>query len=140
MSLENLDCPESGFAARSSSSAFDVARAKLNGSLFHLPAELLFSVANFLEEERDINFLAQTNSRSYSLLNPYLYRPNSLKSRSSALLWDDSEAFAKMPNTMFPTSNPAGQPNIYFVRLSWVIGAIRLGCHPKWPAFVRGDG
>lgn len=54
--------------------------------LLHFPAELLLFIANFLEE-RDINSLAQTNQQIYSLLNPYLYRRNSLNSRSSALLW-----------------------------------------------------
>jgi hypothetical protein len=87
MSLKNLVSPDSGFPARSSSGAIEVTRAKMNGSLLLLHAELLLSVARFLEGERDINFLAQTNRRSYSLLNPYLYRHNSLESQSSALLW-----------------------------------------------------
>jgi hypothetical protein len=56
-------------------------------SLLHLPAELLLLVANFLDREGDINSLVQANSRIYALLNPYLYRRNSLNSQTSELLW-----------------------------------------------------
>lgn len=53
----------------------------------HLPTELLLHVATFLKKENDINALAQTNQLTYLLLNPYLYRHNSLMTKSSALLW-----------------------------------------------------
>jgi hypothetical protein len=56
------------------------------GLSLHLPTELLLLVANFLEAERDINSLAQTNKRIYFLVNPYLYQHNSLRLASSALL------------------------------------------------------
>jgi ankyrin repeat protein len=55
--------------------------------LSHLPTELLLSAASFLDLERDINSLAQTNRLFHSLINPYLYRRNSHNSGSSALLW-----------------------------------------------------
>lgn len=55
--------------------------------LLDSPADLLLLAADSLDAERDINSFAQTNRRSYSLLNPYLYRRNSLNSGSSTLLW-----------------------------------------------------
>lgn len=64
----------------------------------YLPSELWLLVASCLESERDINSLAQTNQQLYFLLNPYLYRHNSLFSRSSALFWaatQGSEATAR---------------------------------------------
>lgn len=84
--LETIDCPKPGHSSQLSFSGSEVTRAKMKISLLHLPAELLLLVANFLDEG-DMNALAQANRRLYSLLNPYLYRRNSLKSQSSALLW-----------------------------------------------------
>src|SRR5207302_3202156 len=55
--------------------------------LLHLPNELLCSIAENLELERDINAFAQANRRLYRLLNTYLYRYNIRQSGSSALLW-----------------------------------------------------
>jgi ankyrin repeat protein len=40
-----------------------------------------------LDSERDISTFAQTNSRLYNFLVPYLYCHNALRSQSSALLW-----------------------------------------------------
>jgi len=56
-------------------------------SLLYFPTELLLLIATFLEAERDINSLSQTNNQLHAVLNPYLYRYNSQSSRSSALLW-----------------------------------------------------
>ncbi|CEJ62564.1 hypothetical protein PMG11_11061 [Penicillium brasilianum] len=55
--------------------------------LLDLPVDLLQLAADFLDAEKDINSFAQINRQSYSVLNPYLYRRNSLKLGSSALLW-----------------------------------------------------
>jgi ankyrin repeat protein len=55
--------------------------------LLHLPHELLWSLAEILESETDINAFTQTNRRLYNLLNTYLYRHNIQQSRISALLW-----------------------------------------------------
>ncbi|KAB8078097.1 hypothetical protein BDV29DRAFT_20553 [Aspergillus leporis] len=55
--------------------------------LAYMSTELLLLVATFLNPEKDINSLAQTNVQLYSLLNSYRYRHNSLKSASSALPW-----------------------------------------------------
>ncbi|KAH6876829.1 hypothetical protein B0T10DRAFT_497345, partial [Thelonectria olida] len=52
-----------------------------------LANELLQSLANCLELERDIKALARTNRRLYCLLDPYLYRHNIRQSSSSALVW-----------------------------------------------------
>lgn len=67
--------------------SFKAPRRNVKMSLLTLPSELLLFVANFLEVDGDIDSLAKTNKDVYSLLNPYLYRRNSLKSGSSALLW-----------------------------------------------------
>jgi ankyrin repeat protein len=56
-------------------------------SLLDLSNELLLSISELLESERNINAFAQTNRRLYSLLNSYLYRYNVQQSASSALLW-----------------------------------------------------
>jgi ankyrin repeat protein len=58
----------------------------MNMLFLGLPAGLLLSVADFLEEN-DVNRLTQSNHHFYTLLNPYLCRRNSLDSESSALLW-----------------------------------------------------
>ena len=55
--------------------------------LLDLPNELLLSIADRLELERDINAFARTNRRLYYLLNAYLYRHNMQKFGGSALLW-----------------------------------------------------
>jgi ankyrin repeat protein len=55
--------------------------------LLYLLNELLLSLATFLEAEKDINSLCRTDRRLHALLNPYLYRHNSLDSGSSALQW-----------------------------------------------------
>ncbi|KAH6869794.1 hypothetical protein B0T10DRAFT_501186 [Thelonectria olida] len=52
-----------------------------------LANELLQSLANCLELERDINALARTNRRLYCLLDPPLYRHKIRQSSSSALVW-----------------------------------------------------
>src|SRR4051794_17960315 len=55
--------------------------------LLHLANELLCSISENLELERDINAFAQANRHLYHLLNTYLYRHNIQQSGSSALLW-----------------------------------------------------
>jgi hypothetical protein len=55
--------------------------------LDELPVELLLLLATFLHTEADINSVSQTNCRLYSIFNQYLYRNNSRKNDSSALLW-----------------------------------------------------
>lgn len=56
-------------------------------SLLHLLTEVLLLLVSFLETERDVNWLSQSSRWIYSLLNPYLYRQNSLNFESFALLW-----------------------------------------------------
>ncbi|KAJ5972499.1 uncharacterized protein N7479_002417 [Penicillium vulpinum] len=55
-------------------------------AFIHLPEELLFLIANFLEKEKDISSLSRTCRKCYLPLNSFLYRHNSLLG-SSALLW-----------------------------------------------------
>jgi ankyrin repeat protein len=55
--------------------------------LLRLPNELLLLLATFLEAERDINSLCQTNSQLHTLLNPCLYQHNSINHGSFALQW-----------------------------------------------------
>jgi ankyrin repeat protein len=55
--------------------------------LLNLPNELLRYISECLESERDINTIARTNRRLYSLLDIYLYDYNVQQSGSSALLW-----------------------------------------------------
>src|SRR5215471_10038769 len=56
-------------------------------SLLDLPAELVLSVAEILESERDLNAFTRTNYHLYNILNPYLYRHNVQQCGSLALLW-----------------------------------------------------
>jgi ankyrin repeat protein len=56
-------------------------------SLLGLPNEILLLVTLSHELEADINALARTNRRLYSLLNLHLYWHNVLYSGSRALLW-----------------------------------------------------
>jgi ankyrin repeat protein len=56
-------------------------------SLLHLANELLCSISENLESERDINAFAQANRHLYRLLNSYLYQQNIRQSECSALLW-----------------------------------------------------
>ena len=53
----------------------------------NLPNELLLSIADNLESERDMNAFTQANRCLYNLLNVYLYRHNAKECRSSALFW-----------------------------------------------------
>ncbi|KAF1971902.1 hypothetical protein BU23DRAFT_469283 [Bimuria novae-zelandiae CBS 107.79] len=55
--------------------------------LSNLPNELFYCIAEVLDSERDINTFTKINSRTYRLLNPYLYCYNVQHSGSSALLW-----------------------------------------------------
>lgn len=87
ISEQKLNSPESRFCSRLLSSDSEAIRGKMKRSLHYLPSELLFSVADFLEEEKDINSLTQASSWLYVLLNPYLYQRNSLNTENSALLW-----------------------------------------------------
>lgn len=59
--------------------------------LVDLPSELLLSIADNLESERDINALAPANRRLYEVLNAYLYRHNALWCQCSALIWAAKE-------------------------------------------------
>jgi ankyrin repeat protein len=54
--------------------------------LLDLLSELFLVLVTFLERERDVNSICQTNKRLYALLNPYLYRRNS-RTSSSVLVW-----------------------------------------------------
>lgn len=58
-----------------------------NMTLLWLPNELLLSITESLQYEKDINALLQTNLRLYHLLNAYMYRRNIRTSESSALFW-----------------------------------------------------
>src|SRR5438034_116131 len=55
--------------------------------LHDLPVELLLSIAESLESQRDFNAFVQINHHLYHLLNPFLYRCNVQQFGSSALLW-----------------------------------------------------
>ncbi|KAJ9480524.1 hypothetical protein VN97_g13034, partial [Penicillium thymicola] len=55
-------------------------------AFIHLPEELLFLIASFLEKEKDISSLSRTCRKCYLPLNSFLYHHNSLLG-SSALLW-----------------------------------------------------
>ena len=55
--------------------------------LLDLPNELLHSISEYLESERDINAFTRINRYPYILVNPYLYRHNVQQRRGSALLW-----------------------------------------------------
>ena len=55
--------------------------------LLNLANELLQSIADCLEVQRDINAFTQTNRQLHTLLNPYLYQHNIQRFGSSALLW-----------------------------------------------------
>ncbi|KAH7053483.1 ankyrin repeat-containing domain protein [Macrophomina phaseolina] len=60
---------------------------RLGMSLFDLSNELLLSVAEHLETEKDLNAFVQTSRHLYHLLNIHLYRGNIRQRGSSALLW-----------------------------------------------------
>ncbi|KAJ5346217.1 hypothetical protein N7452_004221 [Penicillium brevicompactum] len=55
-------------------------------AFIHLPGELLFLVARFLEKEKDISSLSRTCRKCYLPLKSFLYHHDSLLG-SSALLW-----------------------------------------------------
>ncbi|KAJ9475960.1 hypothetical protein VN97_g13233, partial [Penicillium thymicola] len=69
-------------AQRLSSKSEDMEKA-----FIHLPKELLFLIASFLENEKDISSLSRTCRECYLPLNSFLYHHNSLNLGSSALLW-----------------------------------------------------
>ena len=52
-----------------------------------LPAELLFQVADAVDNERYINYLVRASPRLYVALNPFLYWINRKRDEYSALLW-----------------------------------------------------
>ncbi|KFY02547.1 hypothetical protein V490_00460, partial [Pseudogymnoascus sp. VKM F-3557] len=55
--------------------------------LLDLVNELLLSISENLDLERDINAFSQVNSRLYNVLNTYLYRHNIQQLKSSGLWW-----------------------------------------------------
>jgi hypothetical protein len=58
-----------------------------SNAMLNLPNELLRDISEYLESERDINAVVQSNRRLYRLLDSYLYRHNVQQPGSSALLW-----------------------------------------------------
>lgn len=65
-------------------------------TLLDLANELLLSVAGNLIRESDINALAQTNRRLYSLLNLVLYRHAIQRRNHSALHWAAFHGFSSI--------------------------------------------
>ncbi|RLL93862.1 hypothetical protein CFD26_100337 [Aspergillus turcosus] len=53
----------------------------------NIPNEIILAIASFLDCEKDISSLSQTNRILYTVVNAYLYRHNVQTSNSSALLW-----------------------------------------------------
>jgi ankyrin repeat protein len=56
-------------------------------SLNHLPSEMLLTIVEFLDRERDLNAFARSSRRLYVSLNALLYQRNVRRGKSSALLW-----------------------------------------------------
>ncbi|KAK2791579.1 hypothetical protein FQN52_004770 [Onygenales sp. PD_12] len=56
-------------------------------TLDDLPTEMVLSIADQLDSQRDINSLSQINRRFNNILTPYLYRYNVRYCESSALSW-----------------------------------------------------
>jgi ankyrin repeat protein len=65
-------------------------------TLLDLANELLLSIAGNLTRESDINALAQTNRRLYSLLNLVLYRYAVQRHNHSALHWAAFHGFSSI--------------------------------------------
>ncbi|KAF7716346.1 Uncharacterized protein PECH_000129 [Penicillium ucsense] len=56
-------------------------------SLSTLPAEIIVSIATYLDDEWSINALHQANRRLYCLLQDFLYQHNVVHSNATALEW-----------------------------------------------------
>ncbi|KAJ5466680.1 hypothetical protein N7539_009409 [Penicillium diatomitis] len=56
-------------------------------SLSTLPAEIILSIATYLDDEWSINALHQANKRFYCLLQDFLYQHNVVHSNATALEW-----------------------------------------------------
>ncbi|KAJ5589383.1 hypothetical protein N7537_012061 [Penicillium hordei] len=52
-----------------------------------LPTELLLSIAESLPNQKDLSAFTQTTKRTYTVLQPYLYKNNIQNHGTSALLW-----------------------------------------------------
>jgi len=55
--------------------------------LVECPADCLLLIADHLPSERDLNAIARTNWRLYSIFNPYLYRHSIQHHGKTATLW-----------------------------------------------------
>lgn len=55
--------------------------------LVSLPTELLLTVAESLPNQKDLSDFVQTTKRTYTVLQPYLYKNNIQNHGTSALLW-----------------------------------------------------
>jgi ankyrin repeat protein len=59
---------------------------------FHLPSEIVLSIAEHFDRARDISSLARANRRLHDILLPWLYKFNVREQNSSALHWYAEDA------------------------------------------------
>ncbi|MBE3041707.1 ankyrin repeat domain-containing protein [Candidatus Bathyarchaeota archaeon] len=79
--------------------------------LAELPNELLIVIAENINSDQDINALARTNRRFFTLLDPVLYQHNETHSPGSALLWAATWGVTVAARKALEAgANPGGEP------------------------------